>query len=104
MGVDVSFYSWYAPCQELNVLTLSCPARRSSELLRRVFLPLRPNAGKDRALTRGGKQLVAGIEQCVSTVASDILQFEGKTAGDAEFGDSGGIEGDRKSIRLNSSH
>src|SRR3546814_1796610 len=61
--------------------------------LRRVFLPLRPNAGKDRALTRGGKQLVAGIEQRVSTVAADILQFEGKTAGDAEFGDSGGIEG-----------
>src|SRR3546814_7365321 len=54
---------------------------------------LRPNAGKDRALTRGGKQLVAGIEQRVSTVAADILQFEGKTAGDAEFGDSGGIEG-----------
>src|SRR3546814_6314545 len=58
--------------------------------LRRVFLPLRPNAGKDRALTRGGKQLVAGIEQRVSTVAADILQFEGKTTGDAEFGDSGG--------------
>src|SRR3546814_10916092 len=37
--------------------------------------------------------LVAGIEQRVSTVAADILQFEGKTAGDAEFGDSGGIEG-----------
>src|SRR3546814_508277 len=61
--------------------------------LRRVFLPLRPNAGKDRALTRGDKQLVAGIELRVSTVAADILQFEGKTAGDAEFGDSGGIEG-----------
>src|SRR3546814_13332006 len=43
--------------------------------LRRVFLPLRPNAGKARALHRGGQQPVAGRDQRVSTVAAHILQL-----------------------------
>src|SRR3546814_4927176 len=61
--------------------------------LRCIFLALRSNTGKDRALARGGKQLIARVEERFSTVAADILQFEGKAAGDAKFGDRGGIEG-----------
>src|SRR3546814_4839719 len=64
-----------------------------------IFLALRSNTGKDRALARGGKQLNARVEERFSTVAADILQFEGKAAGDAKFGDR-----DRKSKHLNSSH
>src|SRR3546814_10440646 len=50
--------------------------------LRCIFLALRSNTGKDRALARGGKQLIARVEERFSTVAADILQFEGKAAGD----------------------
>src|SRR3546814_6570619 len=61
--------------------------------LRCIFRALRSNTGKDRALARGGKQLIARVEERFSTVAADILQLEGKAAGDAKFGDRGGIEG-----------
>src|SRR3546814_8233131 len=61
--------------------------------LRCIFLALRSNTGKDRALARGGKQRIARVEERFRAVAADLLQFEGKAAGDAKFGDRGGIEG-----------
>src|SRR3546814_9469719 len=42
---------------------------------------------------RSSDLLIARVEERFSTVAADILQFEGKAAGDAKFGDRGGIEG-----------
>src|SRR3546814_15596144 len=57
------------------------------------FRTRRSSVVKDRALARVGEHLIARVEERFSTVAADILQFEGKAAGDAKFGDRGGIEG-----------